>query len=137
MFENKHEIMPRKAKELSLSPMVMRILEKDINKHQIELHYLIRMQIVYYSSKGEENRKISGLIGCHENTVAKWGKRWYSSQAVLDEFEKGYQGSVQEKDLRKKIKEILTDIPRPGAPPRLLETEMNRLTALACGSPEK
>ena len=129
--------MARKAIQISISSKVKALLEKELNRHKIERHYAMRMQIIYHSEKGKTNQQVSQVVGCHENTVRKWRKRWQTNQSILEEFEWGYeQTQIPQRELKEKIKEILSDIPRIGSPARITETEINRLTTLACESPE-
>lgn len=108
-----------------------------MNRRQIAHHILERMQIVYYCAQGISNRKLGPQLGCHENTVAKWRKRWQVCYKDLEAFEQAYyRGDIKESELKEKLFEVLSDHPRSGAPSRISEAEKNRLTALACESPD-
>ena len=78
------------------------------------------------------NKEIAKKLDCGLKTVTKWRNRYCNQQASLLEYEKGHNSKpVTNKELLDKIKEILSDAPRAGAPARLDEADINRLTALA------
>lgn len=130
--------MSRKAVQIEFSPRVKDLIEKELNRHQIENHYAKRMRIIYHSVSGNTNQDVGQIVGCLEKTVRKWRKRWKLNQDILKEFEQGHgKTQVKDKDLMDKIKEILSDSPRSGAPPRITELEIVRLQTLACEHPEK
>ena len=130
--------MSRKAVQIELSPRIKGLIEKEIKKHQIEMHYLIRMQIIYHADLGTTNQDIGKIIGCLDKTVRKWRNRWKQYQDILEKFEQGVnQKQAKDKELMAKIKEFLSDLPRPGAPPRITEPEIARLQTLACEHPKE
>ncbi len=130
--------MSRKAVQIVFSPRIKKLIEKECNKRKIEIHYLRRMQIIYHSVSGKTNQQVGKIVGCLEKTVRKWRKRWKLNEDILKVFEQGHDEEIQVKDkeLVDKIKEILSDSPRPGAPPRITNEEIVRLQALACEYPE-
>lgn len=130
--------MSRRALQIKFSQRVKVLIEKELNRHQLENHYARRMKIIYQSVSGQTNQEIGQLVGCLEKTVRKWRKRWKTHQDILKEFEQGPNDiQVKDKELMNKIKEVLSDSPRSGAPPRITDTEKTRLQALACEDPEK
>lgn len=130
--------MSRKALEIEISPRVKSLFEKELNRYQLESHFALRMQIVYYSEQGKTNRDIAKMLGCLEKTVRKWRKRWHYSHDALKAFEQGHDKTqVTDKKLMGKAKEILSDMPRAGAPCRITDIEKARLQTLACEHPER
>jgi transposase len=130
--------MSRRAVQIKFSQRVKVLIEKELNRHQLENHYARRMKIIYQSASGQTNQEIGQLVGCLEKTVRKWRKRWKAHQDILKEFEQGHDNTqIKDKELMNKIKEILSDSPRSGAPSRITDTEKTRLQALACEDPDK
>lgn len=130
--------MSRKALTIKITDRSLYLISKELNRHQLEWHYLIRFKIVVFSYQNKQNKEIALLLNCNEKTVRKWRKRFYLQQESLLAYEKS-EGldPVTDRDLITKIKEILSDIARPGAPPRINGNDINRLVALACESPEQ
>jgi putative transposase len=130
--------MPRKAVQIKISPRLKGLIEKELNRAQLEGHYAKRLSIIYHSATGMTNQEVGMIVGCLDKTVRKWRNRLKLNEAILKEFEQGHGGTqVKDKELMGKLKEIISDIPRPGAPSRITELEITRLQALACEHPEK
>ena len=130
--------MSRVANTITVSSRLIRILTKEINRRQLEQHYKLRMQIILYSNQGIPNNEIANRLGCDVKTVYKWRSRFGGQQESLLAFEDGHGDKpATDKELLDKLKEILSDAPRPGAPARLTDANKDRLVALACEPPEK
>lgn len=128
--------MGRPAKEVRVSSRVSFLLEKELNRKKLELHYYQRFHIILQASRGVKNKEIALFLGCDLKTIALWRKRWDFAPEVSDEFEKGEKGKgVSEKVLLEKIKSTLSDKPRPGHGSNLSDSDMLRLQALACEKP--
>jgi transposase len=97
------------------------------------------MQIILQSGANQYNKDIAIGLKCGLETVRRWRKRWYQHEQELDVLEKGHANEppATEKQLLNKIQAILSDEKRSGAPCNITETEVDRLVALACESPEK
>ena len=114
------------------------LIAKERNRRNLEAHLSLRFGIIYFSLEGNSNIEIADLLGCHEKTVRKWRNRFWRHQQSLTTYEQGHDSMrPTDKELVDKIKEILSDAPRPGTPARLSEVDINRLVALACEKPEK
>jgi len=130
--------MARIAEQIEIFSRAKLLIEKELKRRHLESHYYMRMRIIIKSYGNQENNQIAKALGCGEHTVSRWRQRWKQRYQKLKEYEKGPDGSpVTDKELMEKIKEILTDWARVGAPSRITEMEVNRLVALACESPEK
>lgn len=130
--------MSRKALSIKITDRSLHLITKELKRHHLEWHYLLRMKIIMHSYQNQQNKDIALLLSCDEKTVRKWRKRFRLQQGALIAYEKS-EGlePVTDRELIEKIKEILSDTARPGAPPRISESDMNRLVALACESPEQ
>lgn len=131
--------MSRSALPIKILPRSMSLLGKELNKRQLAGHFKLRMEIIIESHGGKRNKDIASELGCAIETVRRWRKRWHEQEKVLGLLENGYADELPAKDSRllDKIKAILSDEKRPGAPCSLKESEVDRLVALACESPEK
>jgi hypothetical protein len=130
--------MSRKALSIKITNRSLNLITKELNRHQLERHYLLRFKIIVCSYQNEQNKDIALLLSCDEKTVRKWRKRFSLQQEALIAYEKS-EGlePVTDRGLIEKIKEILSDTARPGAPPKISESDINRMVALACESPEQ
>jgi len=128
--------MARKALSITLGEREKALMEKELNRNNLEKHFDYRIKIILYSSKGKRNKEISSLIGYSEHVVGKWRSRWHSQQKILQIFEGGVSGEkINDRTLMNKIKGILSDSPREGRPCRISQAERDRIVALACESP--
>ncbi len=129
--------MGNEAKKIRLSTRVFDLISQQVNRKQLERHYYERMQIILKSSEGCSNKEIALLLGFNVQKIARWRNRWDFTPEVSISFEQGEDGrGLSDKILLKKIKSILSDMPRPGHPSKLKDSEIVRLQALACQSPE-
>jgi transposase len=130
--------MPRIALPIMIFPRAEALIDHELKRRQLPGHFRIRMQIVKMGKSGMQNKEIASALCCGVSSVRRWRKRWKDYYTGLEEYEKGHDNQpVTEKELLDKIKEILTDKKRTGAPCRITEVEVNRLVALACEEPEK
>jgi len=126
----------KKPIEVIVSNGVSRLIKKEINKKQIENHYLIRMQIILLSSQGGTNPEISKQLNIARTTVSRWRLRWSENIASLTGIERDY-ASQKNKDriIIRKIKSVLSDSYRSGSSCKINDMDKVRIQALACESP--
>ena len=128
--------MSRQAVQITISKRVGELLKSSIQKRNIEFHYQKRMNIIYQSSLCKENQDIAREMNCSPVTVRKWRKRWKTYESVIKQLEMDMDCKRANKvELPKKIKEILTDLPRSGSYQRITNSEKDRLISLACEVP--
>jgi putative transposase len=96
------------------------------------------MQIIL-ASESKNNKDIAIELQCGLETVRRWRKRWYDNQNELKVLEDGHaeEPPATARKLLGKIRAILSDSKRSGAPCIIVESEVDRLVALACEPPEK
>lgn len=130
--------MSRKAQKIEMTARCLTLVEKELNRHRLERHYALRLNLILRSHQGMQNQDIAKLLGCDEKTVRKWRGRFKEQQEALFAYEES-EGldPVTDRELVAKIKEILSDSPRSGSPPRISQSDINRLVALACEKPVK
>lgn len=130
--------MSRAALPIKILPRSKALLKNELNKRQLPGHFKLRMQIIL-ASDSMQNKDIAVELECGLETVRRWRKRWYENQQELEALENGHaeEPPTTESKLLKKIRSILSDSKRSGAPCIIVESEVDRLIALACESPEK
>ena len=129
--------MGTEAKKIMLSPRVLGLLEHEVKRKQLEKHFHERMQIVLKVNEGLKTKDIARILGFTVQKVARWRNRWDFTLENSLAFEQGEDGKgISDKKLLEKIKSLLSDQPRPGHPPKLTDSDIVRLQALACEKPE-
>ncbi len=110
------------------------ILEKEYHKVNIPSSYKQRVSIVVSGMEGKSIHETSRNLGVSLNTVRRWRRRWESGQEELRALEHDEQGiRVKDHVLRTKIKEeVLSDLPRSGAPKRITLAQEQQIVGLAC-----
>lgn len=131
--------MTRVALPVKILPRAKSLLIKELKKRQLAGHFKLRMEIIQQCDAGKRNKDIAIDLNCGLETVRRWRKRWYEQEKYLAALENGCKDEppASESQLLKKIKSVLSDGQRTGAPCVLTEVELDRLIALACESPEK
>lgn len=129
--------MGRIAKKISISPRVLKLMQQELNRKKLERQYYLRIQIIVKSNQGMPNKEIASFLDCNVKTVSYWQSRWDFTPEVSNEFEQGEDGKgISDKALMERVLSLLSDKPRPGHSPSLSESDILRLQALACESPE-
>ncbi len=80
--------------------------------------------MILAAAAGLNNAQIGRQLGVEADTVRRWRGRWLRLQAV-----EWAELSVAD------VAERLSDVPRPGAPPRITAEQVCRMVALACEAP--
>lgn len=97
----------------------------------------MRSSIILRASRGESNQQIAQALNISYNTVKKWRKRWRHHHKRLNAYQAGVSGDgISDPELLEKILDILSDVPRSGAPKRITLSEEQQLVALACEKPQ-
>ena len=128
-----------KATIINLTEKQRNILEKLERRHSTAQGFLKRVQIILEASKDVNNTEISKTLNITRYKVRTWRNRWKKSESILNEIEvkeNGNPSGQSEKKLHQKIKEILTDIKRSGAPPTFTAEQAVQIIAIACEKPE-
>ncbi len=130
--------MSRAALPIKILPRSKTLLKTELNKRQLPGHFKLRIQIIL-ASESMQNKDIAIGLGCGLETVRRWRKRWYENRKELGALEYGHAGEppATKSKLLEKIRAILSDSKRSGAPCIIAESEVDRLIALACEPPEK
>ena len=79
---------------------------------------------------GRRNTQIARELDCTAETAKTWRQRWLFGAAKLAEME-----DVEDRTLEQSIIELLSDLPRPGAPTKFIAEQGSQIIAVACETP--
>ena len=98
-------------------------LEKLIKRHTTGQQIALRGRIILAAAEGKPNVHISKELGVTLDMVRLWRRRWLELQPIsLDDLD---------------VEERLQDLPRPGAPARIIADQISQIMGLACERPEE
>lgn len=89
--------------------------------------------ILGYARSGNQSA-VAKAVRVDRDTVRLWLSRWRSVQADLERLETEQLSTCL---YRRKIECLLSDAPRPGAPPTFSEAQKQQIIALASQTPEQ
>ena len=124
--------MPRIAKQIILTNKQRDVLNQIATSRTQRQDYIERAKIILLSSTAKQDKQIRSELDLTQPTVRKWRNRWLKNEdklLLIDETEKGIQ-------YLRKILEILSDAPRPGAPHTFTAEQICQIMSLACERPE-
>jgi transposase len=120
----------KKPKEINLTEAQERILKQFAQGTHIELHLKERSQIILLSNTGYGNHQIERELKTTNDRVIKWRNRYHEKAAYLQNIED--QTPLK---LKAEIIKILSDEPRPGAPPKFTDVQVASIIALSLEDP--
>jgi len=119
-------------RRIELTPKQRTVLEK-MERRQTSAQCLIRrVQIIIACAEESNNEHVAQRLDRDRYTVRLWRERWLEAVPALLEAE---AEGVSDKELTKKIEEVLADAPRPGAPNFFTPEQITQIIALACEDP--
>jgi transposase len=111
-----------KPTRIELSEAERQELQRLVRRHNIRQQVALRARIILAAGDGKSNAEIARTLHVTLDTVRLWRRRWLDLQPIsLDDL------SVEER---------LEDLPRPGAPARIMPEQVCQITALACEEPQ-
>jgi putative transposase len=110
-----------KPPPIALSEADREALEALVRRHRTGQQLALRARMILAAADGLNNAQIGRQLGVEADTVRRWRGRWLRLQAV------------ERAELS--VPERLSDVPRPGAPPRITAEQVCRVVALACEAP--
>jgi len=124
--------MPRIAKPLLLSEKQEEILSHIANSRVAGKCHTVRANIILFSAVGLSNVEISKRVGVEPRAVSRWRNRWENNSRNIHEAE---NNCIKEVELKRFIEGILSDAPRPGAPPKFTEEQLCQILLVASEKP--
>ena len=88
--------------------------------------------IIRLAFEGLRNEQIANHLGCERHQPGLWRRRWAQAFHRLTVIECMEPESV----FRQAVSDVLSDAPRPGAPPKFSAEQVTQILALACEPPE-
>jgi transposase len=123
--------MPGKAAKIRISEKQQVILKELSRSRTVGKCIAQRATIVLLGFQGFGNDEIGVKVGLNRQQTGRWRRRWRDGWDQLCSWE-----CNEPHRLRAAIIEMLTDAPRPGAPPKFTAEQVARIIALACESPK-
>ena len=125
--------MSKVAPAITVTEKQKIILAEMAASRSIAKSLTLRSQIILYAAKGVQNKEISAKVSLNRFNVGVWRGRWFAAQEILGEMERKEEDNYKYKQ---KIKEILTDVVRPGAPATFTAEQVCQILSIACEKPE-
>lgn len=123
--------MPGKAAKVIITECQQQILD-DFSRSRSEPLFLVqRSSIILLAFSGLLNEQIAPLVDLERHQVGVWRSRWAAAfdRLVLVEC---MDSTIA---LRKAIRKLLADAPRPGSPGKFSAEQLTHLFATACEDP--
>ena len=118
---------------LRLPQKLYKILKRFSRKRKSPQWLVQRSQIILWRAKGNNLSEIARKLEIDRKTAHLWLKRWKEGQKILSIS----LADASPKSLEKRIKILLSDAPRSGAPPHFSPEQITHLIARACEDPQK
>jgi transposase len=124
--------MPGKAAKVTITERQQEILDEFSRSRSEPSSLTQRATVVLLAFAGLLNEQIGSRLDLERHQVGTWRSRWASAfdRLVLIECMEGVPA------LRKAIRELLADAPRPGAPCKFTAEQLAQIFSLACTKPE-
>ncbi len=111
-----------------------RVLLEQLSRGQTNSQRLVRrVNTILAAAGGASNESIAQRLSLDRDTVRLWRRRWRAGAEALNAAE---AAGDADKVLLTRIKTLLDDAPRAGAPGEFSAEQLAQLISVACESPE-
>ena len=117
-----------KSPPITVTEQQEEILSKIARQSTADFREVSRASLILEIEKGKPNSRIAKIMSCSIDKVKHWRYKWLDNQNALAKIE--YEQRNTNK-LKKSIREILKDNPRPGAPPTYSSEQYCQILAVA------
>lgn len=125
--------MPGKAAKVIITERQQEILD-EFSRSRSEPYFLRqRSTLILLAFAGLRNEQIAPQVGLERHQVGIWRSRWAEAFDDLVLVECLEDATA----LRKALRELLADAPRPGSPGKFSAEQLAQLFAAACEDPQK
>lgn len=124
--------MARPGPKIQLTSPQRAVLERLSKSRTLPARLVERAAIILLAETGMSGTKIAAELGFDGQRARRWIRRWAS---LLKELASIEAAGATERELRKHIETVLTDVARPGAPEKFSPTQVAQLISLACEPP--
>ncbi len=104
---------PPKAPQITVSEQQKQILSRITRRTAAEFREVERASLILEIEKGGSDSGIARTMGFSTPEVVRWRQKWIENQHDLEQTEADPEKNEQPES---KIREVLKDRPRPGAP---------------------
>jgi transposase len=125
--------MPGKAAKVIITERQQEILDQFSRSRCEPLFLCQRSTLILLAFAGLLNEQIAAVVDLERHQVGIWRARWAAAFDRLVKVE-CLEGTLA---LRKAIRELLADAPRPGAPGKFTAEQLAQVFAVACEDPAK
>ncbi len=123
------------ARRITITEQERSILERwQKNKADTSAQLVERSSIILLSAEGVSNAEQARILGVDPQRIRRWRTRWSDYEGRLAEA--SWEG-VNDKDLRRLLRDLLSDVPRSGTPPTFTAEQLTQIIAVACELPEE
>ena len=126
--------MPWVSPSVSLRPQLKAILVGIIQSRTARSDHRQRAQLILNFNLGLSNIKAGKAVSLKPKTAAMWRHRWLSNESLLLEVETNEHATP--KLLKETVEQLLSDLPRSGAPPTFTALQLSQILAVACEAPQ-
>lgn len=126
--------MLHKVKTIKLTKLQSDYLTNLKNSRKSSKDLSKRSEVILLFSSGSNYKEIMKYTGLSNKPVIKWCLRWHSTSDNLLTLEKSSQVSAS--SYRKAIRNVLSDAPRSGRPPRITPEQQCKIISLSCQPPD-
>ena len=119
------------AAKIRISERQQKLLEEFRKSRTIGKCLVQRATIILLGFSGMLNETIAPQVGLNRQQVGLWRQRWRDAWDALCVWE-----CTEPHRLREAIIDVLSDAPRPGAPPTFTAEQVAQIVALACELPK-
>ena len=122
--------MPGTAAKVRVTEKQLVVIE-GLSRSRTEPRSIVtRATIVLLGFRGMRNEDISRQVGLNRQQVGRWRRRWQDAWDALCVWE-----CSEPHRLREGVLNVLSDVPRPGGPPKFTPQQVTHIVAVACESP--
>lgn len=125
--------MSGKAAKVVVTEKQLALLEEFVAARSTPVGLQTRCRVIVMAQQGHNNEAIEAAVGLGHDAVGVWRRRWRDNWPRLINIECG-EGIPA---LKKAIIELLSDLKRPGRPPRITSVQQADLAAKACEDPQE
>ena len=125
-----------RSPKIQASELERQILIKISRQTTSSVREVDRSRLILMMLEGHSNMKIQSEAACCWGKVQKWRYRWLSFEPGFQEIENRDKKVLLEHDLEEKIRECLSDAPRPGKPLRITAEEYCQILGVSLEDPQ-
>lgn len=126
--------MPRRARDLELSPTQRRLLEAISRSRTLPQRVVERAQMIVWCDDGLSDAAQARLLNINAQRPRRWRKRWL---AQVEELAEAERAGATHRELSQRIQGMLLDEERSGSPAKFSPEQIAQIISLACERPEE